>query len=273
MRKQLSQPSFVNGFARSKSESVRPDLYGVIKHAYIPRLGIQGASLFDIAGRKNGTLTNMDPGTDWVVGQHGHQLSFDGSNDGVALGDGTNDGLTESLTYFAVVYKYSSGGSTYGRLFDKYPAPSIYFHATTTIKLYATIAGTSRDIAISTSASVPTNQWFSLCVVLKPSGQDVYFNGILNKANTTYAGAYSAGEGVSACIGNRVSDYARGAYMELSSLYILNREIGLSEITALHADPLLPLRRKKQWSMYVPSKPSGVVLPVFMNHYRNQRIA
>ena len=43
-----------------------------------------GVKAFDVSGYGNhGTLTNMDPATDWVVTEKGRALDFDGSNDGV----------------------------------------------------------------------------------------------------------------------------------------------------------------------------------------------
>jgi len=46
-----------------------------------------GSTLHDVSGYGNhGTLTNMDPATDWVVGEKGWALDFDGSDDYVNLG-------------------------------------------------------------------------------------------------------------------------------------------------------------------------------------------
>jgi len=41
-----------------------------------------GSTAFDVSGYgRDGTLTNMDPATDWVVGEKGKALDFDGTND------------------------------------------------------------------------------------------------------------------------------------------------------------------------------------------------
>lgn len=47
-----------------------------------------GDKLYDLSGNgHDGTLTNMDPATDWVAGQYGWALDFDGSDDAVSMGD------------------------------------------------------------------------------------------------------------------------------------------------------------------------------------------
>ena len=46
-----------------------------------------GSTVFDMSGNSHqGTLTNMDPATDWVLGPHGAVLDLDGSDDHVSLG-------------------------------------------------------------------------------------------------------------------------------------------------------------------------------------------
>lgn len=56
---------------------------GGLVGAWSPALsGATGSTLYDLSGRRNhGTLTNMDPATDWVI-QNGYTaLDFDASND------------------------------------------------------------------------------------------------------------------------------------------------------------------------------------------------
>jgi hypothetical protein len=45
-----------------------------------------GNMVYDLSGYGNhGTLTNMDPATDWVGGKHGWALDLDGSNDAISI--------------------------------------------------------------------------------------------------------------------------------------------------------------------------------------------
>jgi hypothetical protein len=48
----------------------------------------RGSTATDFSGNGNqGTLTNMDPSTDWVDGKYGSALSFDGNDDEVTMSD------------------------------------------------------------------------------------------------------------------------------------------------------------------------------------------
>ena len=58
-----------------------------------------GARAFDASGHGNdGTLTNMDPATDWVVTEKGRALDFDGNNDYVAAPHSSSLDITGFVT-------------------------------------------------------------------------------------------------------------------------------------------------------------------------------
>jgi len=81
------RPSWKQGFARGPAEARYPGLWKGLVGAWFPSLGPTGLTLRDISGRGNhGTLTSMDPATDWVVTEKGYALDFDGTNDYVNLG-------------------------------------------------------------------------------------------------------------------------------------------------------------------------------------------
>jgi hypothetical protein len=66
------------------SRSRYPRLWDGCVGAWCPSLGVSGTRLFDYSVRQNwGTLTNMDPATDWIANRGGYALDFDGSNDRV----------------------------------------------------------------------------------------------------------------------------------------------------------------------------------------------
>lgn len=99
----MSEPSFSNGFASPwyDGRMKYPDLWRGCVGAWAPLLGPTGATLFDVSGRsKHGTLTNMDPATDLVVGRYGHALDLDGSNDYVSCGTGV--GLFQTTDRFSI---------------------------------------------------------------------------------------------------------------------------------------------------------------------------
>jgi len=71
--------------AQNASEAAYPHLRRGLVGAWVPSLGVTGNTLRDASGRNNhGTLTNMDPATDWQT-SGGGLLDFDGSDDYVLL--------------------------------------------------------------------------------------------------------------------------------------------------------------------------------------------
>lgn len=83
---QRSRPSYAQGYARSAAQAANPGLWNRLAGAWFPSLGPTGERLNDLSGHDNhGALTSMDAATDWILGDDGYVLDFDGSNDYVAV--------------------------------------------------------------------------------------------------------------------------------------------------------------------------------------------
>jgi hypothetical protein len=85
-------PSYKSGFYSPKRGGIPmyPELWSGCVGAWAPSLGESGARLFDHSAYGNhGTLTNMDPSTDWVASDGKIALDCDGVDDYVSL-DGTD---------------------------------------------------------------------------------------------------------------------------------------------------------------------------------------
>lgn len=79
--------SYQTGYAPRDGEPVYPELWKNCVGAWSAGLGATGGILRDQSGLDNhGTLTNMDPGTDWVISNGSYALDFDGVNDSVDIG-------------------------------------------------------------------------------------------------------------------------------------------------------------------------------------------
>ena len=91
-------------------------LTGGIIGCWSPSLGATGYLLRDVSGQNNhGTLTNMDPGTDWVASEKGLALDFDGSNDYIQTAPARGlQGANSEVTFAAWV----SVKAGYHKLFD-----------------------------------------------------------------------------------------------------------------------------------------------------------
>ena len=81
-----------------------------------------GTTAVDSSGNGNdGTLTNMNPASDWVPGQINGALDFDGNNDYVNAGSDASidDVFTSGGTVSAWIYLEGWGESDFGRITDK----------------------------------------------------------------------------------------------------------------------------------------------------------
>lgn len=77
-------PSHASSYARCAAESANPRLWKGLVGAWVPLLGVTGSALRDVSGQGNhGTLSNMDPGTDWVTWKDGSALYFPDVTDNV----------------------------------------------------------------------------------------------------------------------------------------------------------------------------------------------
>lgn len=94
----LLKPSYHTGFAPRDGVPLYPNLWRGCVGAWCPTLGPSGTQLHDWSGFENhGTLTSMDPATDWVVGSNGHEIELDGTLDHVQtqwVPEATSTGIT-----------------------------------------------------------------------------------------------------------------------------------------------------------------------------------
>lgn len=79
----MSRPaSYANGFAPRDGMPLYPSLWNGCVGAWCPSLGPTAGDIRDWSGfQRHATLTNMDPGTDWVASNGRWAVDFDGSND------------------------------------------------------------------------------------------------------------------------------------------------------------------------------------------------
>ena len=240
------EPSFVNGYARNASESARPHLWKGLVGAWAPSLGVTGDTLRDVSGNGNdGTLTNMDPATDWVATSKGLALDFDGSDDYVTTDD--SEGLfarsgDDPLTVSCWVYpkRFSGYQDIVGNRDD---------HLSFNFLLYQHTSGGSIQLHGSSqykSNYVPPYQkWTHICATVGSNTCRVYANAKLVhgpfyytywSANPTKLnfGAYSTSAG------GQNENFLGG----LSNILIYHRALSPSEIKELFIKPLAPFERK-----------------------------
>lgn len=156
--------------------------------AWIPSrdsVGNGTSTLRDLVGSNNGTLTNMDPSTDWVsdTGAGGiRALDFDGTNDFVNLGNWTWFG---SSPYAISFWFFTRNAATFQYLIGK--------DVSTNRDLGISLSGNapnrigfgnfSGDPAAIGSTTITSNAWHHVVIsrqTMTANGLTMYVNGVLD---------------------------------------------------------------------------------------------
>lgn len=266
MRKQLSQPSFVNGLARSKGESIRPDLWA--DNLWCPVLGIQGNMLYDVAGGVNGTLVNMT-GDVWLKDRY-LSLNFAASNDRyINLGNSILFSTWPALTLELI---FRSGAAETQLIFENgtaAPNDSFYFDQESSTKFQFYCRNATYYRYAPSTINYVANTWYHIICTWSPATDIYIYSSGVDITGTRVGTVPTALQNGNSNlqIGARpgTTNYDFTGLVAFARLY--KKVLTQSQILDLTADPFLPLRRKKIWSMYVPS---GTVFKPFW--YRNKNI-
>ena len=147
-----------------------------------------GNLLNDASGNLNhGTLTNMDPATDWVPTQYGTALDFDSSNDHVLCGNPQITGNAFSCvvnclrnsTTARMLWRHANAGAGKGLY--------LYIQSTAVEVMIGSPTPTYRSFAYT----MPTATWVRLGVTWDGTTCRFYTNGIEPAAASTTAGTYT----------------------------------------------------------------------------------
>ena len=241
-RIQLSQPSFANGYARSRGESVAPELWP--DHAWVPAFGPTGATLFDLCGGKHGLLINTPT---W---QLNNWLKFDGGNGSDKDRVDFNSTITLSnsgwslffdvdLTGNTTLTYYLTGGSS-GTLSE------ILFWQGSRLRVKAN--NTVFDFTSLSTHNIPRKY----CIVSDGTNLIIYYNGVA--VGSTIFGEYSF---TINRIGATPDAYNYATFGMLKNLYAYNTSLNQNDILALSQDLFLPFRRRVPVFYSVPSAGGG----------------
>jgi hypothetical protein len=246
---------------------------------WAPALGPTGNALFDLSGRNNhGTLTNMDPATDWVGSPGGWALDFDGSDGHIHCGNITN---TSELTLIAVLDEYTNGDKFQyiaSQRNDDFRNWHFYIRRSVQTGGFdrkLTICGGGFMELIGTTILEDATPYLVAATINRTVGS-LYVNGVLDVTGAVDAITNHALPTLIGCrysTGTVVNTPLNGS---LSLVGISSRAWSAEEVRAWTADPLGLLRpagfgAELWYSGGAP--PAGSSIPAIYDYYRRLRCA
>lgn len=199
----------------------------------------KGSTITDFSGKGNtGTLTNMDPATDWVAGKRGKALDFDGSNDHVVIGGPSSIyGMTTDLSVFAWIKTTDTAWEAFsgGNADDGGWGLSSFSSIGGTGQLTPLTGGTWRT---SGHSNVSDGEWHHVGYTLSSdSGGTLQFykDGVADGSAITSAGAHSnVGAAIRMGSENNAGSFPFTGQMDEARVY--SRAITAAEVAALYTD-------------------------------------
>ena len=235
--------------------------------AWVPALGNTGEKLYDVSGNKNhGTLTAMDPATDWISDPMGPVLDLDGSSDYIDIPSTVFD-WSGTNNWSAFIWIRTTRASPYRYFMGTSIHHGWYIRNSGTNALYKIDDGSDDEYTTGT-ATITDGEWHLLGITLEGNGGP-----FLGWADGQIDITLTSGS-----VGLLADTFAigtldGGANMEgqLGPTYLYNRAINPNEIRQLYRDPLAPFRQRRFTPTYPTAAAEGVG-GVYLPFYSRRRI-
>ncbi len=196
-----------------------------------------GDKVYDLSGNNNtGTLTNMDPSTDWVAGKFGKALDFDGDNDYVNVG-----GVEIAQWTCSAHVKHTGAWDTWedvltGVLAGEENHPLIFHNGKP--RMYGSSIEANNAI---------DNEWHHIATLNDGTNGYIYVDGVQVKSGTS-------GLSIKVTkIGTKPS--ANGEFFDglIDNVSIYNRALSPQEIQQLYHEPFGMFERPSVAKIFVPA--------------------
>ena len=258
------QPSWKQGFARNRGESQAPQLWDGMVGAWIPALGPTGGTLNDVSiNKNNGTLTNMNLASDWVISPYGYALKFDGINDYVNCGDlSFIDGATALSIVVLVRFTDLSVDSTilakdyftgYAQLlFWRDDRGTLESRNNTIAIIFGN--GVSRCRIEGADGSMNDTDWHHIVVTFDSGTAHLYIDGQedANSPGSSGTGGPTALESTNdpLQIGKPITTSNKELDGEIAKVVVYNRALTAIDVVEDYADPFASFRLRRRNARY-----------------------
>lgn len=232
---------------------------------WVPQMGPTGTTLLDLSGYGNhGTLTNMDPATDWVPGPNGWALDFDGYNDVIKMP--ICNATQYPLSATAAVYipdvlrsgafvkigyqpQYGTSGNGWGIGIGDGNWDT---NGNELVMLLEWVAWVPTGVDIGTG-------WRMVTMTVAAGGAwAAYVDGVVRATGVTTKTPRVPTITSSIGASSDGAVYTSRNYAgEIAGAWVHNRALTASDVARLHADPLCFLRPRRRW-WAVPAAAAGV---------------
>ena len=217
--------------------------------AWVPSLGPTAGVLLDRSAYSNhGTLTNMDPATDWQA-SGGWCLDFDGNNDFVSVGDHQWSATRNTISLW--VRPSATGANQF--LFDGSTSSSLGFGVSIRITNTATVRYWSynANFNVTSTATVSAGNWYHLAGSFDGTTSRVWINGVLAGSTTgdslnSVTGSYRIGS--SQILGGPANG-------KIDDVRFFQRALTPAEIKTLATGRGVGLERKRRRVYSIPAGP------------------
>lgn len=224
-----------------------------------------GDVVYDVSGNgNNGTLTNMDPETDWVSGAFGRALDFDGINDYVKMSAGALK-VTKNITISAWVRAANSNDKDSIIAWDSgsVDAYGMYLKDSGSVDAACFFIKTLDNGSVKVcknfvAGTIVDGQWYHMVGVYDGMNARVYLDAI-EQASGTASGnlAYSEFGNQSLNIG---ADQVRFREALIADVCIFNRALTSQEIKQLYITPYAMFERPSYVQFFDVAPAVGAIM-------------
>ena len=222
-----------------------------------------GGKLYDVSGQGNhGTLTNMDPVTDWVGTPQGWGLDYTGSSRYVNVGSDYNAGSQFAIVAMAKLN--AAGGWDVIAAKEVWSGNDGWFLYNDNAGPWQLVFRRGNGSALRTSAnSITAGEWFHVAVSVSGNDVRIYVDGRLENATASFGTI--ADSTVDTYIGSRHQNDGTGAtdtwQGHIGQVLVYNRALAAAEIAELYADPWVFMRpRRTARSVWLPTRRHNLYL-------------
>ena len=238
---------------RDRYASLREGLVG----AWIPSVSGSGLLLPNLSGNgNNGALTNMGP-EDWVAGEYGRALDFDGVDDQISTGLALVNVGEFSLTAWAKITSFATDSSIIGN-WGTTQQILLYLDVDDAAVGYRVIFRNAANAAIATSANTGgavLNKWQSVVATYNKQSLKIYTDGVRLDQTSSTQQVRDVSSDFFAIGADSVNNNTRNATGQLDDVRIYNRALSEPEIKLLASRPGIGFRPQRRTMYYAP--PTG----------------